>query len=397
MEHTNILRIAVIEDDEFFAGTLKYQLQTLDHVEITIYPTGTEFLTDGASLHPNVCVIDYDLPDMNGLTLLEKIHQENKDTVCIILSGQKEMNVVVDAYKKGAERYIVKDEHALVELKQQIARQLENFQTKRALESLRNQLIEKNRYENIIGSSAAMTELFNLMSKVENVRIPILITGSNGTGKELVAQALHYNSDRKRCPFVAINVAAIPEDLIESELFGSEKGAFTGAIKRIGKFEEANGGTLFLDEIAEMPLHLQAKLLRVLQQNELTRLGGNRPVALNIKILSATNKDLWREVQAGRFREDLFFRLQGFILNVPDLRRRENDVVLLAKHYIDQFCRQSNIPVKQLGTEAVRLMLQYDWPGNVRELKSMVERACLVADGNQITETDLIFLNLQRA
>lgn len=397
METTRILRIAIIEDDDFFARFLTQHLLSMDDTEVKSYPTATEFLSDLPVYQPKVVVIDYELPDMNGLDLLRKIKTIHLGTACVLLSGQKSMDVVVDAYKIGADRYIIKDEQAIVELKQQIRSQLEKHRTDLALNALRDQLIEQHRYSELIGNSPAMNELFNLMSKVENVRIPVLITGSNGTGKELVAQALHYNSDRKRNPFVAINVAAIPDDLIESELFGSEKGAFTGATRRVGKFEEANGGTLFLDEIAEMPLSLQAKLLRVLQQNELIRLGGSKTISLNIKLLSATNKDLWSEVQAGRFREDLFFRLQGFILHVPPLRNRENDILILAKHYIEKFCKQSGLPHKQLSPEAASSMLHYDWPGNVRELKSMVERACLISEQNVINDRDLIFLVQRRA
>jgi len=230
------------------------------------------------------------------------------------------------------------------------------------------------------------------MQKVENIKIPILVTGSNGSGKELVANALHYNSDRKRKAFVAVNVAAIPEDLIESELFGSEKGAFTGASKRVGKFEEAHKGTIFLDEIGELDLALQAKLLRVLQENKVTRLGGTKEISLDIKIISATNKNLWEEVQKGNFREDLYFRLQGFQIHLPALKDRGNDIILLAQHFIKTFADKQKSSEKQLHSLAIRKMLDYRWPGNVRELKSMVERAYLISEENMIQLDDLIFL-----
>jgi DNA-binding NtrC family response regulator len=231
------------------------------------------------------------------------------------------------------------------------------------------------------------------MQKVENIDMPVLITGNNGTGKEMVAQALHYNSDRKRRHFVAVNVAAIPEDLIESELFGHEKGAFTGANgKRIGKFEEANRGTLFLDEIGDMDMSLQVKLLRVLQERKLNRLGGNKNIDLSCRVITATNKDLWEAVEEGRFREDLYFRLQGFIIDLPALKDRENDIIILAKHFVKSFCEQQKVPVKEFNTETIKQMMNYTWPGNVRELKAMMERAVLISETADIQPDDLVFL-----
>jgi len=244
-----------------------------------------------------------------------------------------------------------------------------------------------------VGDSDAIKKVFRLMEKVQNVDMPVLIAGSNGTGKELIAQALHYNSDRKRKPFVAVNVAAIPEDLIESELFGHEKGAFTGANgRRIGKFEEANKGTLFLDEIGEMDINLQTKLLRVLQERKITRLGGNKTIDLTCRVITASNRDLWKEVQAGNFREDLYFRLQGFIISVPPLKDRGNDVVILAKHFMKIFCEKQRIDEKKISSEAIKKMMSYSWPGNVRELKSMIERAALISDEPRILAEDLVFL-----
>ncbi len=312
--------------------------------------------------NPDIVIVDYDLPDYNGIELLRKVKKVNADTISIILSGQRELDVVVEAYKQKADRYIIKDENALVELSQNVETFRKSINTRMELRSLQGKWIESHKYENIIGSSPAMKDLFRLMQKVENINIPVLVTGSNGTGKELVANALHYNSNRKRRPFIALNVAAIPEDLIESELFGSEKGAFTGASRRSGKFEEANRGTIFLDEIGEMPLGLQAKLLRVLQESKVTRLGGNKEIKLDIKVISASNKDLWKEVQAGRFREDLYFRLQGFIIRIPSLKERGNDIVHLAKHFVENFCKEQKIQTKTLSPNAVRAMMDYDWP-----------------------------------
>ncbi len=388
---TNILKIFVVDDDPFYGEVTQQQLQTLENVEVTLFQTADEF-SNAKGGNPDVVVLDYDMPVRNGLELLEEVKKVNADTFVVILSGQMELNIVVDAYNKGADKYIIKDEKALIELKQNIENFRKIFNTRNELESLKGQLIDINRYDNIIGESDAMKEMFQLMERVENINIPVLITGSNGTGKELVANALHYNSSRKRRQFVALNVAAIPEDLIESELFGAEKGAFTGATRRSGKFEEANGGSIFLDEIGEMPYRLQAKLLRVLQENKVTRLGGKKEINLDIKVMSATNKDLWKEVEAGRFREDLYFRLQGFIIRIPDLKDRGNDVIHLAKYFASEFCKRQGLPEKQFESDAFKAMLDYRWPGNVRELKSMVERAVLISTQPKITSNNLVFL-----
>ncbi len=234
--------------------------------------------------------------------------------------------------------------------------------------------------------------MLRLIQKVEKSNVTVLITGNSGTGKELVAHAVHNNSPRRKKAFVPVNVSAIPEDLIESELFGHEKGAFTGAIeRRIGKFEEAMGGTIFLDEIGDLHINFQTKLLRVLQENKICRLGSNKEISLDVRIIAATNKNLWENVKAGKFREDLFFRLQGFMIHMPPLCEREKDVLLLAKYFLKEFCRISNIPLKIFSKEAEMRLEAYPWPGNVRELKALVERAVLISDENEIKSDDLIF------
>jgi DNA-binding NtrC family response regulator len=234
--------------------------------------------------------------------------------------------------------------------------------------------------------------ILKLIQKVEKTKLTTLITGDSGTGKELVAKAIHYNSPRKRKSFVPVNLAAIPFDLIESELFGHEKGAFTGATaKRIGKFEEANEGTIFLDEIGEMALDLQAKLLRVLEDNKITRLGSNKEIKLDIRVISATNKNLSDRVKENKFREDLMYRLQGFLIHLVPLKERENDVILLANHFLELFSKQNNLAVKSFSKGTIKEMLSYPWPGNIRELKSVVERAALLCETQKIEVDDLIF------
>jgi len=368
-------------------------LKLEDNFDFKIVGTANDFFNK-LDFQPDIAIIDYNLPDKNGLEILTKLKQLNNNVVPIILSGQEDVNVVVEAYKNGAHRYIIKNKNATIELLHNIKEIVKSIQIKNELESLKDLVINQNHcYKNIIGQSNAIQKVFKLMQKVENIDMPVLITGKNGTGKEMIAQALHYNSDRKKKNFVAVNVAAIPEDLIESELFGHEKGAFTGANgKRIGKFEEANKGTLFLDEIGEMDMNLQTKLLRVLQERKLNRLGGNKTIELSCRVITATNKNLWKQVQEGKFREDLYFRLQGFIIDLPPLNERENDIIILAKHFVSTFCKQQKIQVKEFDSDAIRAMMQYNWPGNVRELKSMVERAVLISESSIIRSEDLVFL-----
>ncbi|MCO6500581.1 MAG: sigma-54-dependent Fis family transcriptional regulator [Vicingus serpentipes] len=393
MEDKYLIKILMVDDDELFSLMISEALQLLNNVDFRLLTTAEEFFK-ALDDQPDVAIIDYNLPDKNGVEILTELKKQNNSIIPIVLSGQEDFKVVVEAYKKGAHRYIMKNENAAIELIQNIRELSKTLAIKKELEALRENVIEQNHsYKNIIGDSDAIKKVFRLMQKVENIDMPVLITGNNGTGKELIAQALHYNSDRKRKPFVAVNVAAIPEDLIETELFGHEKGAFTGANgKRIGKFEEANKGTLFLDEIGEMDINLQTKLLRVLQERKITRLGGNTTIDLTCRVITASNKNLWKEVQAGNFREDLYFRLQGFIINVPSLKERGNDIVILAQHFMKTFCEKQRIEEKRISSGAIQKMMSYSWPGNVRELKSMIERAVLISDEPKILSEDLVFL-----
>jgi len=241
-----------------------------------------------------------------------------------------------------------------------------------------------------VGSSSAMKMVFSLLEKTTKTNITVSITGATGTGKELAAKAIHYNSVRMKKPFVAINVAAIPKELIESELFGFDKGAFTGADQpKEGKFELADGGTLFLDEIGEMDLNMQSKLLRVLQEREITRLGSNKSKEIDIRLIVATHRDLLKEVKNGNFREDLYYRLAGLTIQLPDLKDREQDILLLSKFFIKSFCDENKMPVKVISKEAMEKLMKYNYPGNVRELKSLIDVACVLADGNTIEEEDI--------
>ncbi len=385
------IKIFVVEDEIMFGKMLQKGLETENpDYDISVFTTGKEFL-DHLHQNPHIVTLDYHLPDITGLELLQKIKKYNPEISVIVLSGQEKVDVVVNAYDLGADRYIVKNEKAIVELVKSVKGYSEKVALKNEVERLRSMLIDRSRYENLLGESKAIMKVLNLIQKVENNKILVLITGESGTGKDVVAQTIHYNSPRRRKSFVAVNVAAIPEDLIESELFGHEKGAFTGAIgKRIGKFEEANGGTIFLDEIGELDIGLQAKLLRVLQDNKISRLGSNKEIQLDIRVLVATNRDLMELVKEGKFREDLYYRLQGFRIHLPPLRERGNDVIILAKHFLTQFCKANKLPPKTLSKGAIAALMAHDWPGNVRELKSTIERAVLISDSDTVTEDDIM-------
>jgi DNA-binding NtrC family response regulator len=266
----------------------------------------------------------------------------------------------------------------------------------REIGKLKEEISAKYEFEkSIIGNSPAIKKVFALLEKAVKSQITVSITGETGTGKELVAKAVHYNSKRKSKPFVAVNIAAIPHDLIESELFGHEKGAFTGAVnRRIGKFEEAEGGTIFLDEIGEMDLNMQAKLLRVLQEQEITRIGSNQVIKLDVRVVVATHKNLAEETKAGRFREDLYYRLLGLPIQLPPLRDRGQDIILLAKFFLDKFSRENQLPKFKISTEAQNKLLYHPFPGNVRELKSVMDLAAVMVDGSEIDSEHINFNNI---
>jgi two-component system response regulator AtoC len=322
---------------------------------------------------------------------LKKIKEFNADIEVIIISGQDQISTAVELLKSGAFDYLVKDEDTKDRLWNVLLHLQEIKGLKKEVETLKDALKKNFDFSKvIIGQSDAINSVFKLIEKAARTNITVSITGETGTGKEMVAKAIHYNSSKHKYPFVALNVAAIPPDLLESELFGYEKGAFTGANgKRIGKFEEANKGTIFLDEIAEMDLHLQAKILRVLQEREITRIGGNSTVHLDVRIIVATHKNLLKEVQNKTFREDLYYRLLGLTIELPPLRERGNDFLILAKHFIHSFCSDNRLPLKTLSAEAISKLKQYDFPGNIRELKSIIELAIVMAEKETILASDI--------
>ena len=308
-----------------------------------------------------------------------------------MISGQEDISTAVELLKSGAFDYIVKDDDTKDRLWNVLIHLQEIKGLKKEVETLKNELKKSFDFSKvIIGQSDAIKKVFTLIEKAAKTNITVSISGETGTGKEMVAKAIHYNSPRHKFPFIAINVSAIPHELLESELFGHEKGAFTGANdKRIGKFEEANKGTIFLDEIGEMDIHLQAKLLRVIQEREVTRIGGNAVIPIDVRIIVATHRNLLTEVSNKNFREDLYYRLLGLPIELPPLRERGNDILILAKHFIQGFCSDNRIPLKSLTNAAMQKLKSYNYPGNIRELKSLMELASVMSDEDVIDEENI--------
>jgi two-component system response regulator AtoC len=341
---------------------------------------------------PDIITLDYRLPDITGLEVLKRIREENIDVQVILISEQEDINTVVSLLKMGAYDYITKSD----DIKDRLLNTVKNIRNgiglKREISLLRKEVQNKYSFsQSILGESQAIKVIHELIDKALGTNITVVISGETGTGKELVAKAIHYNSKRKEKPFVTVNVAAIPSELIESELFGHEKGAFTGAAsRRIGRFEEADGGTLFLDEIGEMELNLQSKLLRVLQEKEIVRIGSNKPIKTDCRIVVATNKNLKEEVKKGRFREDLYYRLLGLPIELPPLRDRENDILILANNFIGKFCNENNIQIRKLSVKSQKKLMSYTFPGNVRELKSVIELAVTLSEKEEIEPADLV-------
>lgn len=392
MSNNTDFKIFIVEDDPWYGNLLMHHLSLNPDYDVSLYTTGKEVLK-ALPEDPDLLCMDYGLPDIEGEKLIKQILKVQSDLPIIVISGQEDISVAVSLLKTGAKDYIVKDDHAKDILWKSIINIRENLSLRKEVEKLQEELKVKYDFEdNIIGQSPAIKNTFKLVQKAIKTNINVSLTGETGTGKEVYAKAIHFNSKRRKQPFVAVNMGAISKDLAESELFGHEKGAFTGAAgTKKGKFEEADGGTLFLDEIAEMDLGLQTKLLRVLQELEVVRVGGNKPLPIDIRLISATHKNLTDEVKEGNFREDLYFRIIGLPIELPPLRDRDNDVLILAKHFIEAFSKDNQEATPSLSSEAKKKLKEYPFPGNVRELKAAVELACVMSENQIITEEDLTF------
>lgn len=388
-------KIFIVEDDPWYGQLLLHGLSLNPDYELELFATGKEALSQ-LYRKPDLVCMDFGLPDMVGDRLLKELQARNKHLPVIVISAQEEISVAVELLKAGAKDYIIKDDHTREQLWKSILHIRENLSLRQEVEELKEQLGQKYSFENtIIGQSEAIKKTFHLLQKAVNSNINVSLTGETGTGKEVYAKAIHFNSERRKKAFVAVNMGAIPKDLVESELFGYEKGAFSGAVtSKAGKFEEANGGTLFLDEIAELDLSLQSKILRAIQEREVTRVGGTKANKVDFRLITATHRNLAEEVRQNKFREDLFFRIVGLPIELPPLRNRQNDVIVLAKHFINDFCKENKIKGFDLNEAARSKLKKYHWPGNVRELKAVVDLACIMADGKEIDAKDLTFYEL---
>jgi DNA-binding NtrC family response regulator len=337
----------------------------------------------------DIVLTDMMMPGVDGMEVLKYIKTNSPESLCIVLTGYGTIKSAVEAIRSGAFDYLTKPVK-FDEIQIALQRAIEHRNLKRENTNLRNQLKQKYRFENIIGDSEAIGKVFETIEKVADTDSTILVLGESGTGKELIAKAIHYNSYRREGPFVPVNCVAIPSELLESELFGHEKGAFTNALRtRIGRFELANGGTLFLDEIGDMNPLLQSKLLRVLQERQFERIGGTKLIQTDIRVIAATHQNLKKAIKQKKFREDLYYRLNVIPIEVPPLRERKSDIPLLVHQFINQFNKSKRKKVVGITDEVMQRFMEYDWPGNVRELENMIERVIILSNDERITVQDL--------
>ena len=388
-------RIFVVDDDTQYARMLSYRLSKNTNYDVTVFNRG-ESVLEKLSEKPDVMLLDIMMPGVDGIEVLQKVVKELPNMPVIMVSAQGVIDTAVEAMKLGAHDYITKGQDDLVKLDTIVRNAVEKASMSRELESLRNEVASQYKLQGLIGDSEPMNQVYRLIQKAVRGDLTVAIQGESGTGKELVARAIHYNSDRRRKPFVVVNCAAIPRELMESEFFGHEKGSFTGAHNRkIGKFEAADQGTIFLDEIGELDLDLQAKLLRTLQEGELTRVGGNETISFDARVISATNADVIKMIRAGQFREDLYYRLYQFPVPLPPLRERGSDILMLSNYFFREYLNNNpEFKETQISLEAQQAIKAYPWPGNVRELKSAIERAILITDHEQIQVEDLMLNNV---
>jgi two-component system response regulator AtoC len=382
-------RILLIDDEE----SLRHMLTAFlgkQGFSVTAAATAKEGLAKAKGSRHRVVICDVVLPDLGGLELIPLLREVDHHQLIIVVSAYGSLETAIEAMRLGAKDYISKPFQPQ-ELLLKIQRALEQEHLLEDNLRLQREIQSRYSFQNIIGKSPRMQHLFGQIVKVANFKTTILITGESGTGKELIARAIHYQGQRRDRPFVAVNCSAIPENLLESELFGHVRGAFTSATShKRGLFEEADKGTLLLDEVAELPLSLQVKLLRAIQEEEIRKVGDTKTTQVDVRILAATSKDLGAEVAAGSFREELFYRLNVVNLELPPLRERPEDLPLLLEHYLAHFSRKAENPIRAFTKEALSHLLSYSWPGNVRELENKVERAVLLAEGPSITIDDLV-------
>ena len=380
-------RVLVVDDELGVRTSLKMVLEpTYEVLSASNAQEGLHFFRLES---PNLALLDIVLPDMDGLALLQTFRSEDRSVPVIMLTGLKTIKTAVEAMKAGAADYLTKP-FDVEELRLIVAKALATQELEQEVRSLRAQVVNLYSFHNLAGKSSAMRDIYAQIAQIAETRTTVLITGESGTGKELVARALHYNSSRREAPFIAINCAALPETLIESELFGHEKGAFTDALaRRLGKVELAHSGTLFLDEIGDLSFITQAKLLRFLQEREFTRVGGAQAIKVDVRIIAATNRHLEDLLRRGQFRGDLYYRINVVSLHLPPLRDRREDIPLLARHFLGKRLEKEERPNLEFSKEAMEILTNYSWPGNVRELENVIEQAVVWCAGAVITPDHL--------
>lgn len=382
--------ILVVDDDRNICKMIEINLRKEKEYLVETANSGEACLKAIRETIPDLILLDIQMPGIDGIETLTRIRNEEPRIPVVMMSAHGTIEKAVKSMKLGAYDFIQKpfpSDRLLVTVRNALT----TSSLKQEIDTLRSELKDRFQFKNIIGQSGVMQEVFRALEKVVHSNVTVLIQGESGTGKELIARAIHYhNPQRSNKPFVAVNCSALPESLLESELFGHEKGAFTGATgKRIGKFEVASGGSIFLDEIGLMTPATQAKMLRILQEREFERVGGNELVKVDVRVISATNKDLEEAVRTNEFREDLFYRISVFPIKLPPLRDRREDIPLLAAHFIDKFARQESKEIEGVAPDALELLMAYNWPGNVRELENAIERAVVLASTREITPKDL--------
>ncbi|GMU62270.1 MAG: sigma-54-dependent Fis family transcriptional regulator [Myxococcaceae bacterium] len=381
-------RILIVDDERNARDALK-SLLTDEGYEVREASDGEEGLEALAEFRPDAVLCDVRMPKMDGLSLLKRAREDGHEGLFLMMTAFGSIETAVEAMRRGAEDYLTKplDVGAVTARLEKV---LEKRQLVRDNQMLRERIREKYQFSHIVGDSPELQAVFDVVKRAAPTRATVLILGESGTGKELIAQAIHEESPRRAKPFVKVNCAALSETLLESELFGHEKGSFTGAVgRREGRFELADGGTLFLDEIGDISPGLQVKLLRVLQQREFERVGGTTTLKVDVRVVAATNKDLTAEVKGSRFREDLYYRLNVVSVTLPPLRKRKSDVPALVAHFIERYSELHGKEVRGLAPGTLNALLSYDWPGNVRELGNVVERAVVLARGTELTADDL--------